>query len=211
MIIVDLKQGEEAWFTEKLGKPSASNASKILTNEGKPSKQAEGYLYELSAELLSGQREEGYKNAIMAMGVEREDESRKLYELTHNVEVTQVGVIYKDEKKQFLCSPDGIVTKKGLRRKLEVNEYGLELKNVLGKTQVKYLLDGGLPSEYFGQIQFSLYVTGFKFWDFMTYTPGIKPLIIRVEPDIKYIKALEVELELFCSRLDEITERLRKI
>ena len=201
MIIVDLKQGEEAWFAEKLGKPSASNASKILTNECKPSKQAEGYMFELVAEIISGQREEGYKNAIMAMGIEREDESRKLYELTHSVEVKQVGVIYKDKKKQFLCSPDGIVN----------GEYGLELKNVLGKTQVKYLLDGGLPSEYFGQVQFSLYVTGFKFWDFMTYTPGIKPLIVRVEPDKKYISALEVELELFCNRLNEITERLRKI
>ena len=201
MIIVDLKQGEEAWFAEKLGKPSASNASKILTNEGKPSKQAEGYMFELVAEIISGQREEGYKNAIMAMGIEREDESRKLYELTHGVEVTQVGVIYKDKKKQFLCSPDGIVN----------GEYGLELKNVLGKTQVKYLLDGGLPSEYFGQVQFSLYVTGFKFWDFMTYTPGIKPLIVRVEPDKKYINALEVELEIFCSKLEETTERLKRI
>ena len=201
MIIVDLKQGEEDWFAEKLGKPSASNASKILTNEGKPSKQAEGYLYELAAEVVSGQREEGYKNAIMAMGVEREDESRKLYELTQGVEVTQIGVIYKDKKKQFLCSPDGIVN----------GEYGLELKNVLGKTQVKYLLDGGLPTEYFGQCQFSLYVTGFKKWVFLSYTPGIKPLIIEVIPDVKYINALEVELELFCSKLDETVERLRKI
>jgi len=135
------------------------------------------------------------------MGVEREDESRKLYELTQGVEVTQIGVIYKDKKKQFLCSPDGIVN----------GEYGLELKNVLGKTQVKYLLDGGLPTEYFGQCQFSLYVTGFKKWVFLSYTPGIKPLIIEVIPDVKYINALEVELELFCSKLDETVERLRKI
>jgi len=201
MIIVNCKQGEDAWFNEKLGKPSASNASMIITNEGKPSKQQEGYLYTLIAERLSGHREEVYKNAIMAMGVEREDESRKLYELTHGVEVTQVGVIYKDKKKQFLCSPDGIVN----------GEYGLELKNVLGKTQVKYLLDGGLPSEYTGQIQFSLYVTGFKKWIFMSYTPGIKPLIIEVTRDEKYIKALEVELEIFCSKLEETMERLRKI
>ena len=199
MIIVDLKQGEEAWFTEKLGKPSASNASKLITNDGKPSKQREGYLYELCAEKISGQREEGYKNAVMAMGQEREDESRKLYELTHNVEVKQVGVIYKDEKKQFLCSPDGIISSK----------YGLELKNVLGKTQVKYLLDGGLPSEYFGQCQFSLYVTGFKKWVFMSYSPGLKPLIIEVARDEKYIKALAIELEIFCIALNEIVAKIK--
>ena len=199
MIIVDLKQNTDEWFAEKLGKPSASNASKILTNEGKPSKQREGYLYELVAECVSGQREESYKNGIMAMGQEREDESRKFYELTHNVEVRQVGVIYKDEKRQFLCSPDGIIN----------NEYGLELKNVLGKTQVKYLLDGDLPSEYFGQCQFSLYITGFKFWDFMSYSPAIKPLLVRVFPDEKFQKALAVEIAIFIKQLEEITERIK--
>mgnify|MGYP001599216604 CR=1 FL=1 len=76
---------------------------------------------------------------------------------------------------------------------------------------VKYLLDGELPSEYFGQCQFSLYVTGFKFWMFQSYAPGLNPLLIKVEPDEKYIQALAVELELFCKTLDEITEKLRKI
>lgn len=199
MIIVNLEQGSDEWFKEKLGKPSASNVSKIITNDGKPSKQRLGYLYELAGEIITGKQEEGYKNANMELGNERESESRSYYELTHNVEVAQVGVIYKDEQKKFLCSPDGIVL---------AQEHGLELKNVLPKTQVKYLLDNTLPSDYFGQCQMSLYITGFKYWQFLSYVPLMKPLLIKVEPDKAYQKALQIELELFCDELDSVVKKI---
>jgi len=199
MIVNDsITQGTDEWLQEKLGKPSASNASKIITNAGKSSKQRTDYLYSLTAEIITGQREETYKNANMDMGNDREDESRKLFEMIHGVEVQQVGVVYKDEEKKFLCSPDGIIN----------SEYGLELKNVLGKTQVKYLLKNEVPSEYFSQIQFSLYVTGFKYWMFMSYTPGLRPLIIRVERDEPFLIKLKVELILFCEELEEIVTKI---
>jgi len=71
------------------------------------------------------------------------------------------------------------------------------------------LLSGELPSEYFGQVQSSLYVTDFKFWDFVSYSPGLKPLIVRVQRDEKYITALKIELALFCDELEEITNKIR--
>jgi len=199
MIIIDLEQGSELWFKEKVGKPSASNASKIITNDGKPSKQREGYMFELCAERITGKQEETYKNLNMLIGNEREAESREAFEFMHKVKVKQVGVIYKDEQKKFLCSPDGIVSSK----------HGLELKNVMPKTQVKYLLEGGLPSDYFGQCQMSLYITEFKYWMFYSYVPLMKPLIIKVERDEKYISALAIELDRFCKELDEVTEKIK--
>ena len=198
MIVVDIVQGSPEWFAEKLGKPSASNASKILTASGKPSDQRKGYLYELAAERITGKQEDTYKNGFMDMGNEREEESRKLFELTHEVEIQKVGVVYQDERKLWLCSPDGIG-----------KEYGLELKNVLGKTQVKRLLDGDLPSEYFGQVQMSLMITGFKTWRFFSYCPAMRPLDIEVKRDEAYIKSLAIELEVFCKQLDEITEKIK--
>ena len=62
IIIDNIQQGSDDWFKEKLGKPSASNASKILTNNGTPSTQRTSYLYELVAERITGKREENYKN-----------------------------------------------------------------------------------------------------------------------------------------------------
>lgn len=198
MLIIKVEQNSEQWWAEKLGKPSASRVKMIIKNDGTKSDQRKGYLYELAGEIITGKREEGYKNSNMEMGNEREAEARALYEMIHEVKVRQVGVVYKDEAKQFLCSPDGLI-----------DDYGLELKNVIPKTQVKRLIDNRLPSEYFGQIQFSLYVTGFKFWDFMSYCPAMKPLIIRVKRDEKYIGVLGIELEKFCNELKEIVEKIK--
>ncbi len=199
MIVIDCEQNSEQWFKEKLGKPSASNASRIITNSGEPSKQRTAYLFELAAEIVTGKTTESYTNGIIQAGLEREDESRKYYELIKRMKVKQVGVIYKDDKKEFLCSPDGIVR----------NKWGVELKNVLPKTQVKYLLDNKLPEEYFSQIQFSLYVTGFKFWDILTYSPGLKPLLLRIYRDEKFIHALHRELSIFCKELKETVKKIK--
>ena len=200
MIIENCLQGSPEWEKIKIGKPSASNASRIITTGGKPSEQRKDYLYELAGELLTGKREDSYKDANMETGNIREEESRNFFEFVYGVEVTQVGVIYKDKQKKFLCSPDGVVLKE---------KYGLEMKNVIPKTQVKYLLENKLPAKHFSQIQFSLYVTGFDYWIFLSYVPSMKPLIIKVEPDKDYQKALKVELKKFCDELQIITEKLR--
>jgi hypothetical protein len=198
-IIIECEQGSERWFREKLGKPSASRFSEIITTKGDISKSRESYMYELAAESVSGIFTEGYKNANMQEGNDRESESRALYELINGVEVEQVGVIYRDEFKMFLCSPDGLVNR----------EWGLELKNVLPKTQVKYLLAGTLPTDYFQQVQGSLYITGFDRWDFMAYSPGLPPLILPIRRDEAFIAKLETALLDFAADLSKMVDKLR--
>ena len=202
MIIVNFPegQGSDAWLTEKLGKPSASNASMIVTTKGEPSKSQEGYLDELAAEIIRGQKDDGYRSQCMEVGNLRESESRAFYELHHDVEVTEVGLVYKDERKHFLCSPDALIP---------ASKRGVEFKNVLGKTQSKRLRENRLPTEYFTQVQTSLYVTDYESWDWMSYCPGMKPLIIRVERDEVFIKKFALELEVFCHRLEEIVNQIK--
>lgn len=200
MIVDKCTQGSETWVNLKLGKPSASCANQIITTKGAVSKQREGYLYTLAAEIVTGKREEGYKSAAMEMGNEREQESRDVYELLTGDVIEQVGVVYKDKEKKFLASPDGLC-KKG--------KYGLELKNVLPKTQVGYLIDDKLPTAYFQQIQFSLYVTGLKFWMFASYSPGLHMFIKKVDRDEVFIRALGIQLESFNKELEEVVKRIR--
>lgn len=200
MIHIEVEQNTEAWFAEKLGRPSASNASKIVQMDGKPSKQRDGYLYELAAEIVTGKRyDNGYTNPEMQIGNERQDTSRELYEIIHECKVAKAGVCYPDKEKRFLCSPDGLI----------LESHGLEMKNVMPKTQVKYLLDNALPSEYFQQVQFSMLVTGFKRWDFMSYCPGLKPLIIKVTRDERFLLALSDELNRFCQELEQIVKKIK--
>jgi hypothetical protein len=59
--------------------------------------------------------------------------------------------------------------------------------------------------QVFGQ----LLVTGRKYVDFFSYFPGIKPLLIRVERDDKFITILETELKLFCEDLKKIVAKLK--
>lgn len=200
MIIVDLEQGSQEWFEAKIGIPSSSKSSNIVTTSGVASKSQEGYLYELASEAVTGKREETYKNAIMETGNEREAESRSYFEAVHDVEIKQTGVIYKDEEKSFLCSPDGLVLDK---------ECGLELKNPLPKTQAKYLMNGTLPTEYFCQVQTSMYVTGYKHWWFMSYVPNMRPLILKVERDDVFLGKFDTELKKFNAKLKEIIEKIK--
>lgn len=205
MIIVNCEQGTDEWFSEKAGKPSASNFSLIVTTKGEPSKSRIGYMHQLAAEAITGQVEQGYKNPIMEEGTRREDESRNLYEMMFDCEVQQVGFVYPNELKQYGCSPDGLADN-GL-----ADKWGLEMKNPLPKTHVGYLLGGKLPTDYFQQVQGSLLVTGFDRWDFMSYSPGLKPFIIRVEPDAKFIEKLKQHLDDFCGELAIIIKKLREL
>ena len=200
MEIIECVQGSEEWFNEKASKPGASSFSKIVTTKGEPSKQQTDYMYQLAGEAITGKMEEGYTSHAMQLGKEREAEARLLFEMLQDTEVRQVGLCYKDESRTVLCSPDGLMK----------NE-GLELKNPLLKTHVKYLLAGVLPTEYFCQVQGSMYVTGFKNWWFMSYFPGIAPLVLKIPRDDVFCSKLEAELDSFCLRLAVTIRKLREM
>ena len=202
MIVMDqIEQLSPEWFAEHAGVPGASSFDKIVASKGAPSKSRQGYLYQLAGEAITGKKEAGYSSPAMDEGVNREQESRELYEMINKCEVEQVGMAYPDEQKKYLCSPDGLIERKR----------GLELKNVIPKTQVQYLLDGKLPTKYFIQCQGSLLVTGCDAWDFMSYCPGMPPFIIQVERDEIFIQKLESELDSFVIELAGIIKKLKTL
>lgn len=199
MIIENFEQCSQEWFAARLGRPSASQFDKIITTKGERSKQRTKYMYQLAGERISGAREESYTNAAMQRGTEMEPEARSLYELLHDVQVDQVGMCYKDEARLFSCSPDGLVGDNG----------GLEIKCPSMAVHIEYLIGGKLPTDYFQQVHGSLLITGREWWDFASYYPGIKPLIVRVYPDEKFLAALESELILFCEELADVVEKIK--
>jgi len=199
MIILDCEQCSDEWFAARVGVPSASCFDKIITTTGKPSAQREKYLYQLAGERLLGCKEESYQSAAMTRGIELEPEAREAYEFITGTEVETVGIVYKDERKRFSCSPDGLPP-----------ERGLEIKCPSLSVHTEYLHKGKLPTTYFQQVQGSLYITGLEAWDFTSYYPGMDQLIVTVEPDFKWHKILEAELERFCDDLDKVTEALKR-
>lgn len=199
MIIENFEQCSPEWFAAHLGRPSASHFDKIITTKGERSKQRTKYMYQLAGERISGAREESYTNAAMQRGTEMEPEARALYELLHDAQVDQVGMCYKDEARLFSCSPDGLIGTNG----------GLEIKCPSMAVHIEYLMGGKLPTDYYQQVHGSLLITGREWWDFASYYPGIKPLIVRVYPDEKFLAALESELICFCEELAEVVEKIK--
>jgi putative phage-type endonuclease len=200
MIILDAEQLSDEWFAARAGLPTASNFDKLITTKGDPSKQAHLYMCDLAHEAITGKKADGYINDIMQRGTELEPEAIGFYEGVRDAEVTKVGLCYKDDQKKFGASPDGLVGHDGL----------LELKCPLGKTHVSYILAGKLPTAYFQQVQGQLFVTGRKWVDFMSYYPGVKPFIIRVEPHREFLKKLSAALDQFCYALAATIRELKE-
>ncbi len=200
MKIINCDQRSNEWFQAKLGIPSASNFDKIITASGKPSAQSKNYMYKLAGEKVSNFVEEGHQSAAMLRGIELEEEARQMYQIVSGNEVEQVGFCITEGEAVFGCSPDGLIGDDGL----------VEVKCPLIHTHVGYLMDNKLPNEYFQQVQGQLLVTGRKWCDFVSYFPGLKPLIVRVERDNEFLKLLEAELVLFCKKLTETIEKLKE-
>jgi len=197
MKIHNVEQRSPEWYTLRCGIPTASGFDKIITAKGEPSKQRNKYLYKIVGEYITKVPEETYQNAAMIRGCELESEARRFYQMLTDEEVSEVGFC-TNKMQEYGCSPDGLVGDKGL----------LEIKCPTLATHVGYLIDNIFPAEYFQQIQGQLFVTKREWCDFLSYYPGMKPLVIRIERDEKFIKALEIELNLFCEKLKEIVNQI---
>ncbi len=198
-IIIDCEQRSDIWFAAICGNVGASNIDKIITTKGEPSKSRTDYMMSLAAERITGKGEGGFTTQSMLNGIEREAEARLLFEMSQDIDVKQVGLVYKDETKMAHCSPDGLIG----------DCSGVEIKSPMSKTQIKYLLNHKLPIEYFCQVQFSLYVTERESWFFFSYYPGLRPFMEIVYRDEKWIEKCEKELNQFNEELLEMVERIR--
>ena len=174
------EQGSPEWLAARLGIPSASMFAKLVTTKGIWSASADAYINQLVAERLTGEREEVFQSHHMLRGTELEPDARDLYSLISDAEVTEVGFCLHDTLSAG-CSPDGLIGDDG----------GLEIKCPAPSTHVEYLRGEVLPSKYKQQVMGCLWITGREWWDFVSYHPTMKPLIVRVERDEEYIAALE--------------------
>lgn len=191
--IYDCEQNSPEWHACRLGIPTASNFSKILAKgEGKTRGR---YLYDLAAERLTGEGEEGYTNAHMERGHAMEDEARKLYAFKHDADPVRVGFVRLDDLAG--ASPDSLVGDNGL----------LEIKTKLGALQLDVLERNRLPPEHVAQVQGQLWVSGRDFCDFVSYWPKLPLFVIRVERDPAYIKTLEQAVADFVGELDAIVSK----
>lgn len=202
MLSYNFAQYSESWWMARRGIPTASCFDRICTpKEGKLSKSADSYIYELLGEKYTEPPTDFYEymSKDMAHGRQFEPESRAWYALTTDEEVREVGFVTTDCGR-FGCSPDGLVGDDG----------GLELKNPQAKTHIKYLVEKVLPEDYKGQVHGGLAISNLKWWDFVSYCRGLPPFKIRVYPDA-YTDLMRSALEQFHVRYLEIDNIIKEM
>jgi len=200
MIISEHQQGTDGWFKDRAGIPTASEFGKILTSTGKASTQAKGYMNQLLAEFCAdGPIDQIETSYWMQRGNDLEAEARETYAFISGNEVEPANFCFLDERKLIGASPDGFIGANGLH----------EIKCPKGSTMIEYMLSAKLPTTYKPQVQGQLWVTGREWTDFTCYHPQMKPFIIRVNRDDKYIKLLSDEIEAFIDEMLEKREQLK--
>ncbi|MDG6310899.1 YqaJ viral recombinase family protein [Glaesserella parasuis] len=194
LITLNCEQGTEEWLTARLGIPTATGVSNIVTPSGKKSSAWTSYLAELVAESIEGLTE-GYKSTDMLRGNQLEEQARMAYEFATGNDVVQVGGVYRNANKDMMISPDGLIPT--LRK-------GLEIKCPKMKTHIKYIIEGVVPSEYIIQVQVALWVTGYNSWDFVSYCPEYQKqtlFIHTAERDPVLMKAFDKYIPQFIETL----------
>ena len=200
MIVLDCAQGSQQWIDARLGIPTASEFSRIVTPTGRASTAAEGYTAELIAEWALGYPiKEFGGNEWTERGKDLEPDARAYYAFQTDLDPEAVGFVYRDEYQHVGGSPDAMVGDAGC----------LELKCPRADTHLLWLARGKLPKDHFAQVQGHLWVTGLAWCDFMSYHPDLPYLIVRAEPDEKYQDALDKIMPEFIADLLKARDRLR--
>ena len=196
-IIRDISQLTKEWFAECCGSIGGSSIKNLLA-KGK-GKSRKSLLYQKAGERLTNNNYDPKISDRPAVkeGTRREAESRTKFCLITGLDVEEVGLI-KGDIEGTHCSPDGLTS----------DGSGLELKNPMAHTQVKYIDEDRIPLEYVKQVQYSMWITGYEYWWFFSYHPKLKPLLLKVQRDEDYIKTIESETKKFIKELDELVEKM---
>ena len=190
--LVQIEQGTDAWFQQRLGKVTASKIADIVakTKSGYSTSRA-NYMAQLVVERLTGVKTESFTNAAMEWGTQTEPLARAAYELKQGIMVDEVAMIDHPTIPMSGASPDGLVGEDGM----------IEIKCPNTATHIDTVLADKTDKRYIYQQQWQMACTGRKWNDFVSFDPrmpdNLQLFIKRVERDDELIKELEAEVVKF--------------
>lgn len=197
-------QQSPEWFAARLGKATASRFKDVLaTIKNGEAATRRNYRMQLVVERLTGQKEEGYTNQAMSWGNDNEPLARIAYEVKTGLLVTQADFV--DHPTLMAgASPDGLIGEDG----------GLEIKCPHQSAVHIETIQSGMPSEHMPQVQGAMWITGRKWWDFVSYDPRmpehLQLYVQRIERDDKYIADLEAKVTAFLCEVESTIKQLNE-
>lgn len=192
-----MQQGTDEWLAARVGVLTSTTFGDCL----KKTAARETLILTKIAERLTGEWREVSARSL-AWGKDHEQEARARYEITNGVAVSETGLIFHSDTPWIAVSPDGLVGDEG----------GVEIKcPETSKEHIRHI-EKGLPPIYKPQVQGCLWITGRKWWDFVSYDPrmpiDLQLYVQRIFPDEEYIAEMEVAV---LATDKAINERLRKL
>lgn len=205
--VYECRYGDEVLSTHRLRSAAVKAAEKAdkkirghTVVKSIPASEASfGYICQLIADKYDPEYglSEDYVSEAMRAGTLMEPTARDWYQFERKVEVQQVGFCLTDDGR-FGSSPDSLVGEEGT----------LELKCPKASTHVEWLINGGLPPKHRPQCHGHMIVTGRDWCDFMSYSPGLPSLLVRVERDdytdrlYDLLDSFWIEYQTMLSKLD---------
>lgn len=207
MKIHETEQRSLDWMRLHVGRVTASEFGQLVTPLMKPKEGAgpHTFLCKKLAELYRGEpmcmlSPKQHQSAQMEQGLFLEETVLPWFEFTYDTPVRKVGFCETDDGLAG-CSPDGLIGEDG----------GLEVKSPEPHTHCENLLEGVVPKEYMPQIHFSMFVTGRKWWKFVSYRKRFPALVVTVERDEALMLKIGAVVSDFQSKLAIAVEKLRAL
>ena len=175
--IIEDEQRSPAWRQARCGRVTGSRAKDVLaTIKSGEAAARRDYRIQLVTERLTGiPQDSDFVNADMLRGIELEPEAFAAYEAHTGHLARRTGFLAVDGA-MLGCSLDG-----------DVDGFTgiVELKCPRSATHLRYLRDGGVPTEHLAQLTHNLLVTGAEWCDFASFDPRFpEPLrlfVVRLE------------------------------
>lgn len=205
--VIDVEQGTDEWKAARVGLITASRVSDMLakTKGGAPGAGRKNYQAELVVERITGTpQERGFVSAEMRWGTEHEPDARSIYEFRENVEVRQVGFLISEGYPFCGASPDGLVGENG----------AVEIKCPNTAQHLALLEGGSIDGKYIAQMQWTMFVGGLQWCDYVSYDPRIEwpeltIYVKRVERDPIWIANALKEARIFNKEIENRVALLR--
>ncbi len=204
-------QGSAAWFAARAGRATASRFHDIIARrkDGKGYLAGrETYMWEIAIERMIGGPVDHYTSTAMQWGIDNESAARMAYEGRTGAFCEVVGFIPHPTltvttEGEGGASPDALVGDDG----------GIEIKCPFNSANHLGCFLDGVPVEHTAQIQGAMWITGRKWWDFISFDPRLPApfnlYVHRVERDQEFIAHMEEEIIKFLRETRQLENRLR--
>lgn len=216
MIVSSHEQNTPEWIVDRVGSPTASNASSLITSKAAASTSMHGYAEKLARELFTGRQEaasfEGSK--ATKRGHEYEPSARKWLAFDHGLKIPQVGFCKVDDGK-YGCSPDGLIDPIIIEGKIKGCKGLVEFKCQEDKGHHETLMywkkHGKAPSTNLAQTHMQMLVTGAQYCLLTHYHPELPSLVVRIERDPMFDAALITQIIACIKHRDAVLMTLQEM